>query len=76
MEFKFSDETMKMFDRLAKNLTDTLSERVVKEQNELLEAFRGTAVNGKILYDECLKQGFDKEEAIKFTIGFLVGISK
>lgn len=44
--------------------------------NELQDAFSMVAMNGKVLFDECLKQGFDKDEAINFSAAFLGKLSK
>lgn len=76
MGFELSDKTIVKFNIIGEDFAKLLTKRAAKEQNELTEAFRATAINGKSLYDECLKQGFDKDEAIKFSIGFLVGLSK
>ncbi|WP_019299048.1 hypothetical protein [Lactococcus garvieae] len=76
MEFKFSDKTIEMFNELSKNIVTALDEKAIREQIELQGALKDTAKHGKILYTECLKQGFDKSEAMAFTLGFLTGISK
>lgn len=76
MGFELSDKTIEKLNIIGEDFAKLLTERAAKEQNELAEAFRATAINGKSLYDECLKQGLDKDEAIKFSVGFLVGLSK
>lgn len=76
MGFELSEKTIEKLNIIGGDFAKLLTERAAKEQNELTEAFRATAINGKYLYDECLKQGFDKDEAIKFSVEFLVGLSK
>lgn len=76
MGFELSDKTIEKLNIIGEDFAKLLTKRAAKEQNELTEAFRATAINGKSLYDECLKQGFDKNEAIKFSVEFLVGLSK
>lgn len=76
MGFELSDKTIEKLNIIGEDFAKLLTERAAKEQNELAEFFRATAINGKSLYDECLKQGFDKDEAIKFSVEFLVGLSK
>lgn len=76
MGFELSDKTIEKHNIIGEDFAKLLTERAAKEQNELTEVFRATAINGKSLYDECLKQGFDKDEAIKFSVEFLVGLSK
>ena len=76
MGFELSDKTIEKLNIIGEDFAKLLTERAAKEQNELTEAFRAAAINGKSLYDECLKQGFDKDEAIKCSVEFLVGLSK
>ena len=76
MGFELSEKTIEKLNIFGGDFAKLLTERAAKEQNELTEAFRATAINGKSLYDECLKQGFDKDEAIKFSVELLVGLSK
>ena len=59
MEFKFSDKTIEMFNELSKNITADFNEKAIREQIELQAALKDIAKHGKILYIECLKQGFD-----------------
>lgn len=76
MDFKISDKTIEMFHKLSKNIAVDFNEKAIREQIELQKALKDTAKLGKVLYTECLKQGFDKSEAMAFTLGILIGNSK
>lgn len=81
MKFDLSDGSKEMLFNIARkalaNHESTLNfESVKSPANELQDAFSMVAMNGKILFDECLKQGFDKDEAINFSASFLGKLSK
>lgn len=78
--FDLTDETIKELNNLtqtlAKEFDESIKRQSSKEQNEIREDLASIAEIGKVLYDECLKQGFSQNEAIKFSASYIGNLGK